>query len=142
MRKLKAIVEEPAPVVTPFSRPCEAFGCPEIGAISPSNAGPADQAKWFCRHHFGETADTWPEITRRRRVARDAAEIPEDKPKVEVTPKYIAGVRNELVKFARTFGAAPDKKGWAKKLKARQEAGEHLLPVQEACWRIALREIA
>ena len=55
----------------PTKRPCNAFGCPELGSISHSNAGPAPPDSWFCRWHFGETADRWPEITRQRRLARE-----------------------------------------------------------------------
>lgn len=72
MRSVKQKADTmPAVVPHPSQRPCNAFGCPELGSISHSNAGPAPHDSWFCRHHFGAPADRWPEITRRLRVERE-----------------------------------------------------------------------
>ena len=51
-----------------FSRVCSAFGCPELGTITSSNVGDASESSWFCRFHFNETPDRWPDITRQRRL--------------------------------------------------------------------------
>lgn len=119
-------------------RKCTVFGCPESGTISPSNVGPAAEAQWFCRFHFGETADRWPEITRQRRLFWDNHRPQKDEP-VEVTPRYIATVREELGRFAKSFGKPSDPKGWAKKLKVREEAGDYLGDAQQSAWRETLR---
>ena len=106
---MRSVKERPADEpsdVHPTKRPCNAFGCPEIGAISHTNAGPAPADSWFCRWHFGESADRWPEITMRRRLARESQPFPDDPPKVDVTPEYIASVRAELARFAKRFGRA------------------------------------
>ena len=125
----------------PFERMCCAFGCPELGSISNSNAGPASECQWFCRFHFGETSDRWPEITRSRRLFHD------NPPKaavaaVEVTPEFIAQAQAELGRFTKSFGNIQDHKAWARKLKAREEAGEVLNDCQRDAWREALRHAA
>ena len=73
MRSVKDRAPAEPAVVHPFNRPCNAFGCPELGTISHSNAGPAPQDSWFCRFHFGRPASEWPEITRHLRVAAEGA---------------------------------------------------------------------
>ena len=57
----------------PWGR-CTAFGCPLSGALSESTLG---TGPWFCRHHFGQGASSWSEITRRIRQC-NAAGIPID----------------------------------------------------------------
>lgn len=74
MRSVREKAETlPAVAAHPSERPCNAFGCPEIGSISHSNAGPAPADSWFCRWHFGTKASQWPEITRQRRLERESA---------------------------------------------------------------------
>ena len=90
---------EPASAPDPFKRVCAAFGCPELGTITSSNVGPAGECQWFCRFHFGETFDRWPEITRERRLFWDAYRE-EPKEAEEVTAEYISKVKEELKKFA------------------------------------------
>ena len=141
---MKNIKQKGAVVVRdegPFKRMCCVFGCPELGSISNSNAGPASECQWFCRFHFGETSDRWPDITRSRRLFHDNPPPKVEEPKVEVTPEYIAKVREELKHFAKTFGHIRDHKAWAKKLKAREEGGERLNDVQRSAWREALRHV-
>lgn len=123
----------------PLKRMCCVFGCPELGSISPSNVGPASEAQWFCRFHFGESSDKWPEITRLRIRANDNPPSVQVETKVDVTPEYIAQVREELRRFAKSFGRITDHKAWAKRLKAREEAGELMSDVQRNGWREALR---
>jgi hypothetical protein len=41
---------------------CAAHGCPLPGSISPS-AYTTENSLWFCRFHFGEPAEKWPQIT-------------------------------------------------------------------------------
>lgn len=49
--------------------------------------------------------------------------------------------RAQIAEWARRQRNA-DPKGWAKRLKAREWAGDKLLPIQQAAWRVALREAA
>ncbi len=124
----------------PFNRPCFAFGCQELGTISPSTAGPMSDALWFCRWHWCETADNWPEITRQRRLASDMRlPAPLDQ-RVEVTPEYIAKARAELRQLCGSFGLAKDPKAWARKLRDRELRGEQLGYMQAKLWRDVLGE--
>ena len=71
---------------------------------------------------------------------------PEPQPKKvtaapEVTQKLRA-VHTEKSKTVNAMGAAVDPRGWARKLKAREEKGEDLSRLQREAWREALnREI-
>ena len=136
MKKNHEIVETKQ-VKPAFSRICSAFGCPELGSITASNVGDASDSNWFCRFHFNETADRWPEITRQRRLFWNDYREPE-KPKVIVTPEYISRVKEELRQFAKSFGSPKDPKAWAKRLRAKEIAGEELSDAQRNAWRTAL----
>lgn len=76
MRPVRTEKHDRAGAAHPTERPCNAHGCPEIGSISHSNAGPAPEDSWLCRHHFGEPATRWGEITRALRMGERAGREP------------------------------------------------------------------
>lgn len=52
-----------------------------------------------------------------------------------------AVIRRAKKAVARLRANPQDPKGWAHRLKAREDAGENLSPVQREAWRIALRAL-
>lgn len=134
-----SVVKSEAPM-SAVTRPCAAFGCPELGSISHSNAGPAPAESWFCRWHVGAAATEWPEITRRRRLARDSEPPADVDPKRQVTAAEAEKIRAQVRGSIRRFGRGPaDALAWARKLRSREAAGDHLSDPQRDGWRKALR---
>lgn len=122
--------------------PCHAFGCPEIGTISGSNVGPADMTDWLCRHHFGRPAHDWPEITRARRLALDAA--PPAREPLDTLQRLpngqvdVAFYREQLRGLRVSIGTAAPSKDWARRMRDREAAGVSLTEAQRQAWRTAL----
>lgn len=113
----------------PTQRPCLAIGCPEIGAISYGGS-------WACRFHFGEVASSWPKITADRREAAEAFKGSDQVETIRVVDRQ--DVLARLRALESKFGSSPSK-NWARKLLAREQAGEKLSPVQSSFAREALR---
>ncbi len=113
---------------------CRAHDCPNNWSVSTSS---------LCSAHAWVEPLHWPRITQeiqqnllqrqneRRMAAREA-------------PRPISGLTSlEKKRIMRSLLDAPqnpDHRGWAKKLKARELAGEQLSLVQQKFWREALRE--
>lgn len=120
---------------------CRAFGCPERGTISPSCVGPAGDTEWYCRHHFGEPAHLWPEITRERMKAKSKGSS--EQPAALEAKRTATGAidvehyRAQLRSF-RGVGAPPSK-DWAWRLKQLEDDGKPISEVQRSAWRAALR---
>lgn len=108
---------------------CQAHGCPNRWTIS-------DDKGKLCRwHRYAEPHD-WPSITQQIKLG-----LAPERPVAKVQHQPLSEERKRLLKEARMMFAADRAmdKGWAHRLKAREEAGEVLTPAQKDLWRQALR---
>ena len=116
----------------PAENLCRAHECPCRASIFDSVTG--TPMKGLCRYHNATPSALWPELTQ---VLRSG-------------PMTVAFMRPALLSAGFPwFSLRPEKptvdidpskgpKAWANALRAREEAGEKLLPVQRSAWRIAL----
>ena len=97
----------------------------------------ADEVLRACRLRMSDRVEQEAERNRRTQGSlRDLAEGLSRQSSAEAKQ-----ARAEIAEWARRRRDA-DPKGWARRLKAKEAAGEQLLPVQQAAWRKALREVA
>ena len=157
MRRKPYSETERQPGNAPHLRPaCMAQGCPCDASIYDSVVG--EPKNGLCRYHALGERRSWPAITEVLRAGPldDASlrtRIPSwmrfyaaDRPEpvldrfsgtsAEIRAFHIAKCREIL---ARPGAILHDpSRGWARKLQAREAAGETLLPVQRRVWREAL----
>lgn len=113
---------------------CAAHGCPNRWSV---DAGGGK----VCSAHAWRNALEWPAITeQQQRDETDRAQM-RNEPRSEVRIADPGRMRRVLAGLANKMRAnAEDPKRWARKLKAREEAGESLNERQREAWRTALRQ--
>lgn len=108
---------------------CQAHGCPHRWIIN-------DAKGKLCRwHHYADPMD-WPGITSELRMGKTPVPGKRSEHVVPMTPERQRAME-ELKNFMR--GSNKMDRSWAKKLKEREEAGDHLSVVQKQLWRDALK---
>ena len=131
--RTRKVFEKPsASEDAPTYNACRAYQCPCRASIFDSVVGPPING--LCRYHHRAPTSDWPRLTE---VLRSG-------------PLTIGFMRSALIAAGfpwiplraeeSTIGIEPadGPKGWAICLRKREEAGEHLLPVQRSAWREAL----
>ena len=111
---------------------CQAHECPNRWSVAPQH---------LCSAHAWSEPHEWPRITDeqyRLMAARQNAPKREPGDARPVSREEIQRAREAIRAFAA--GQQSDPKGWAKRLKAREQAGEHLSDVQRKMWRAVLHE--
>lgn len=113
---------------------CQAHECPNRWAVSPQH---------LCSAHAWSDPRDWPAITDQQyRLMAERQNKPKSEPGQTrpVTREEMQRARDSLRAFAS--GQQTDHKQWAKRLKAREQAGERLSDIQRKMWRAALHEHA
>lgn len=113
---------------------CQAHECPNRWTVAPQH---------LCGAHAWADPREWPQITDqqyRLMAARQNRPKPEPGQVRPVSREEIQRARDALRAFAS--GHQADPKLWAKRLKAREMAGERLTDIQRKMWRVALHEHA
>ena len=143
----------PAPIDAPDYR-CAANGCPLRATVTDATSGPFRKGR--CRYHDQIRSEAWPAITQifrnnpfRRSIIepqlaalgvrwREDQELPPPaaKPPGWSSQEWVAH-HTSLIRCIKA-ASDPDRRAWARKLKAREESGEPLHPVQAQAWRQAL----
>lgn len=110
---------------------CKAHECPNRWSVSP---------QMLCSAHAWSSVHLWPQITdeQHRHLAERSNRPHNTEPARKVTREEVHRAREALKAFVR--GNQLDPKQWARNLKAREQAGEHLSDVQRKMWRAALNE--
>ena len=111
---------------------CQAHDCPNRWSVAPQH---------LCSAHAWSDPRDWPRITDEQLqffAARQRAPKTEPVAARPVTKQEIDRARQVLRAFAA--GEQSDSKAWAKRLKAREHAGERLSDIQRKMWRAALHE--
>ena len=135
---------------------CAANGCPLRATVTDATSGPFRHGR--CRYHDQVRPEAWPAVTQvfrnnpfRRSVLEPQLNVlginwREDQPIPHAAVKPPGMSSREwadhhlsLIEIAKRAPAA-DPKDWARTLKAREEAGETLHPIQAKAWREALGE--
>jgi hypothetical protein len=118
---------------------CQADRCPNRWSVSHEIG---EGARGLCSRHARIDPSLWPAVTQSilDDMAEDARRLAAAPPKRPSGPPSKAD-RERLIAELRKL-ATPDTQGprdWAYRLKARDEAGEHLSIAQRECYRTALR---
>jgi hypothetical protein len=110
---------------------CKAHQCPNKWSVAPD---------MLCSAHAWSGRHLWPLITDQQyRNMTERQNRPQNSESSrKVTREEVEKARMALKSFIR--GNQIDPKEWAKKLKAREQAGERLNDVQRKMWRAALNE--
>lgn len=110
---------------------CKANECPNRWSVSTS---------MLCSAHAWAPLNHWPLITNEQ--YRLIAERQDNSAKRyrEVKPMTEAEKRAAIEKLKSLARTPDDSKHWAKRLKEREQSGEHLSIVQQKIWREVLRE--
>jgi hypothetical protein len=110
---------------------CKAHECPNRWSVAPD---------MLCSAHAWSPMHLWPQITdeQHRHLASRSNRPQNTEPPRKVTREEVNKARDGLKAFVR--GNQLDPKQWARNLKAREQAGEHLSDVQRKMWRAALNE--
>lgn len=110
---------------------CKAHECPNRWSVAP---------EMLCSAHAHSPPHMWPQITdeQHRHLAARSNRPQNTEPARKVTREEVDRAREALKTFMR--GNQTDSKQWARNLKAREQAGEHLSDVQRKMWRAALNE--
>jgi|Laugrespbdmm15sn_2_1035079.scaffolds.fasta_scaffold149773_1 hypothetical protein len=109
---------------------CKAHECPNRWSVS---------SKMLCGAHAWAEPHNWSMITTRelQSFARRSAPPPPPKPVEPMTMEQKMAV---VAKLRDLASPSTDYKLWARKLKARELAGEKLSNLQQKAWRGALNE--
>lgn len=113
---------------------CQAHECPNRWSVAPQH---------LCSAHAWSDPHEWPQITDQQyRLLAARQNQPKREPGQSrpVTREEMQRARDSLRAFAA--GNQADPKLWAKRLKAREMAGERLSDIQRKMWRAALHEHA
>ena len=118
-----------APVQDDRDLMCKAHECPNRWSVS---------SQMLCGAHAWAEPKNWSMITTRelQAFARRSAPV-EPKP---VEPMSMDEKMQAIANLTKLASAPTDYKLWAKKLKAREMAGEVLSNLQQKAWRGALNE--
>ena len=111
---------------------CQAHECPNRWSVAPQH---------LCSAHAWSDPHEWPRITDeqyRLMAARQNAPKRDPGEARPVSREEIQRARDALRAFAA--GQQSDPKGWAKRLRDRERAGEHLSDIQRKMWRGVLNE--
>ena len=133
---------------------CAAAGCPLRATIFDSVTG--TPANGRCRYHDAAVPAIWPVITQvfrnnpfQRHIIepqlghlgirwREDQPIPPAATKPPgYSPQEWAAHHQSLIRCMKA-APDPDRRAWARKLKAEEESGEPLHPIQASAWRAAL----
>jgi hypothetical protein len=108
---------------------CKAYECPNRWSVS---------SQMLCGAHAWADPKDWPNITNAQlqAFARRGAPV-EAKP---VEPMSMEEKMQAIANLTKLASGPTDYKLWAKKLKARELAGEVLSNLQQKAWRGALNE--
>jgi hypothetical protein len=105
---------------------CSAHGCPNRWAV--------DTGSRLCSAHAWAQPHEWPRITEAQYQKRKP--IIDQTPPKRMTQEEKVATLHALRNLVKN---PPDPKAWAHRLKAREQAGEHLTTIQREAWRTALR---
>lgn len=117
---------------------CTANGCPNRWCVDAGNGHLCSAHAWSDRHQ-------WPQITQEQLDAQTARALRQAVAQSQPPAQRWTGERKAAVMRrlkAALAACQRDPKAWAKRLKAREEAGEKLGDLQRAAWRAALGEPA
>lgn len=108
---------------------CGAYGCPNRWSVDPPR---------MCSAHAWAEPHQWPSITQQQIDAETQRAIASSGPKESqrfVTPDP-AKLRRYLTRLAQGIrDQQRTPRGWAERLREREEAGERLTPAQKEAWR-------
>jgi len=110
---------------------CKAHECPNRWSVAPD---------MLCSAHAWSPPHMWPQITdeQHQHLAARSNRPQNTEPARKVTREEVDRARQALKSFIR--GNQLEPKQWARNLKDREQAGEHLSDVQRKMWRAALNE--
>ena len=113
---------------------CRANDCPNNWSVGTSN---------LCSAHAWVDALHWPRITQEQQRAslqRQNERRMAERVNTGPTSNLTSMEKKRIMRSLLDLPSNPDHRSWAKKLKAREQAGEQLSLVQQKFWREALRE--
>jgi hypothetical protein len=110
---------------------CKAHECPNRWSVAP---------QMLCSAHAWSQPHLWPQITdeQYKKMAERQNQPQGAEPANKVTQDEVEKARQALKNFMR--GNQTDYRQWARNLKAREDAGEHLSNLQRKMWRAAINE--
>ena len=112
---------------------CRAHDCPNNWSVSTSH---------LCSAHAWVDPLHWPRITQEQQQLRFQArnESRNERRTSGATSNLTSLDKKRILHSMLDAPANPDTKQWARKLKAREQAGEKLSSIQKKFWREALHE--